>query len=312
MKKIKLNFKNIFNFLIASILVFGFVGCEIDSFAEDDQHSFGDITAPTNVQITATISGQDGDNPNGDGSGDVTFSGSADNAITYKFVYNGEETMSSEGTVSYTFPKLGLNTYTVTLIAIGTGGTTSSTAVTVEVLVTYTPPAELVAQLTTGVWRVAAEEGGHMGVGPNEAANSDWWTADPFTKASSGLYDDRYTFHADGTFTFSAGADSELFGKVIPLERDFGGDRGQVSVANNEHENYPVTQEDVDKISGTWYISAPGGVETLNFTGLGHVGFYIGSHSFEILDRSNSQEIRLKNYFVEENNAWWWKITNKD
>jgi hypothetical protein len=181
MKKIKLNFKNIFNFLIASILVVGFVGCEIDSFAEDDQHSFGDITAPTNVQITAAISGQDGDNPNGDGSGDVTFSGSADNAITYKFVYNGEETMSSEGTVSYTFPKLGLNTYTVTLIAIGTGGTTSSTAVTVEVLVTYTPPAELVAQLTTGVWRVAAEEGGHMGVGPNEAANSDWWTADPFT-----------------------------------------------------------------------------------------------------------------------------------
>ena len=87
-------------------------------------------------------------------------------------------------------------------------------------------------------------------------------------KASSGLYDDRYTFNADGTFTFDAGPDSELFGKVIPLERDFGGDRGQVSQANNEHENYPVTQEDVDKISGTWYISAPGGVETLNFTGL--------------------------------------------
>ena len=110
----------------------------------------------------------------------------------------------------------------------------------------------------------------------------------------------------------SAGADSELFGKVIPLERDFGGDRGQTSVANNEHENYPVTQDDVDKISGTWYISAPGGVETLNFTGLGHVGFYIGSHSLEILDRSKSQEIRLKNYFVDEGNAWWWKITNKD
>ena len=74
--------------------------------------------------------------------------------------------------------------------------------------------------VNAGNWRVQAEAEGHMGVGPNEAANSDWWTADPFTKASSGLYDDRYTFHADGTFTFSAGADSELFGKVIPLERD--------------------------------------------------------------------------------------------
>ena len=46
-----------------------------------------------------------------------------------------------------------------------------------------------------------------MGVGPNEATKSEWWTADPFAKASSGLYDDRYTFNADGTFTFSAGDD---------------------------------------------------------------------------------------------------------
>ena len=151
-----------------------------------------------------------------------------------------------------------------------------------------------------------------MGVGPNEAPDPWWWSANPGDKASAGLYDDRYTFNADGTFTFDAGPDSELFGKVIPLERDFGGDRGQVSVANNEHENYPVTQDDVDKISGTLYITAPGGVETLNFTGLGHVGFYIGSHSLEILDRSDPQQIRLKNYFADENNAWWWKITNKD
>ena len=293
-------------------LTFVFVSCEIDSFAEEDQFSFGDINAPTNVQISASIAGTSSDNPNGDGSGKVSFSGSADNAITYKFVYNGEETVSPDGKITYTFAKLGLNTYTVTIIAVGKGGTTSSKAINVDVLVTYTPPAALVKLLTTGTWRIAAEEGAHMGVGPNEAPDPWWWSANPYDKASSGLYDDRYTFNADGTFTFDAGPDSELFGKVIPLERDFGGDRGQVSQANNEHENYPVTQEDVDKISGTWYITAPGGVETLNFTGLGHVGFYIGSHSLEILDRSNPNEIRLKNYFADENNAWWWKITNKD
>lgn len=305
-------FNTLFKLLIASMTVIVFVSCEIDSFAEEDQYSFGDINAPTNVQISASIVGKSADEPNGDGSGEVNFSGSADNAITYKFVYNGEETLSPDGNISYTFAKLGLNTYTVTIIAIGKGGTTSSTAVNVDVLVTYSPPAELIAQLTTGTWRIASEEGGHMGVGPNEAPDPWWWSANPGDKASAGLYDDRYTFNADGTFTFDAGPDSELFGKVIPLERDFGGDRGQVSVANNEHENYPVTQDDVDKISGTWYITAPGGVETLNFTGLGHVGFYIGSHSLEILDRSDSQQIRLKNYFVDENNAWWWKITNKD
>ena len=62
-------------------LTFVFVSCEIDSFAEEDQFSFGDITAPTNVQISASIAGTSSDNPNGDGSGEVSFSGSADNAI---------------------------------------------------------------------------------------------------------------------------------------------------------------------------------------------------------------------------------------
>ena len=196
------NFNTLFKLLIASITVFTFVSCEIDSFAEDDQYSFGDISAPTNVQISAAIAGQSSDNPNGDGSGEVTFSGSADNAITYKFVYNGEEKMSTDGNVSYTFGTLGLNTYTVTIVAIGKGGTTSSSALTVEVLVTYSPPAALIAQLTTGTWRIASEEGAHMGVGPNEAPDPWWWSANPYDKASAGLYDDRYTFNADGTFTF--------------------------------------------------------------------------------------------------------------
>ena len=51
-------FNTLFKFLIASIAVFAFVSCEIDSFAEDDQYSFGDILAPTNVQVTASIGGQ--------------------------------------------------------------------------------------------------------------------------------------------------------------------------------------------------------------------------------------------------------------
>ena len=136
-------FNTLFKILIIS-LTFVFVSCEIDSFAEEDQFSFGDITAPTNVQISASIAGTSSDNPNGDGSGEVSFSGSADNAITYKYVYNGEETVSPDGKITYTFAKLGLNTYTVTIIAVGKGGTTSSTAINVDVLVTYTPPAALI------------------------------------------------------------------------------------------------------------------------------------------------------------------------
>ena len=301
MKKINLLLKTILAFTVLT-----FVGCE------KEEYKLGEIKAPSAISISAEIVGADADNPNGDGTGVVHFTATGSDVITWKFIHNGVERMVPSGKTTYAFSQLGLNTYTVSAVAIGAGGSTSDSATNVDVLATYNPPAELITKLTTGVWRVASEEGAHMGVGPNDASDPVWWAANPNDKASSGLYDDRYTFNSDGTFTFSAGGDSELFGKVIPLERDFGGDRGQVSVANNEHENYPVTQDDVDKISGTWYITAPGGVETLNFSGLGHVGFYIGSHSFEILDRSASQQISLKNYFADEGNAWWWKITNKE
>ena len=68
-----------------------------------------------------------------------------------------------------------------------------------------------------------------------------------------------YTFNADGTFTFNVGADFEIFGKGYALETDFGGLRDQSPDGNNDVENFPITQEDVDNISGTWYITAPGG-----------------------------------------------------
>ena len=126
------------------------------------------------------------------------------------------------------------------------------------------------------------------------------------------MKDDVYTFNADGTFTFDVGADFEIFGKGYALATDFGDLRGQEPDGNNDVENFPVTQEDVDKISGTWYITAPGGVETINFSGLGFVGFYVSSHAYEILDRTDPNTWKLKNYYAHENNAWFWTITNKE
>ena len=45
-------------------------------------------------------------------------------------------------------------------------------------------------------------DGGHMGVGPNDATTGVWWTAGPGDKSTTGMKDDVYTFNADGTFTF--------------------------------------------------------------------------------------------------------------
>ena len=296
-------FDTLFKIFLASFTIFVFFGCEIDSFAEEDEYAFGDITAPTNVQISAAIVGKDADNPNGDGSGEVNFSGSADNAITYKYVYDGVEKMSPDGNIKMTFSKLGLNTYTVTIVAIGKGGTTSSKAVTVDVLVTYSPPAALVAALTTGKWRVKAEEWRHMGVGPSDAPEPWWWGANPFDKASTGMYDDRYTFHADGKFGFDVGPDGQIFGKADPMEADLGGDRGQTRNGDNEFTNYPF-----DSFDSTWSISAPGGVETINFSGLGFMGFYVGSHDYVILARSSNRMVLRT--VGSGGLGWFWIITN--
>ena len=120
-------------FFTLTFLIFC-TSCEIDSFAESDEHSFGEIIAPTNIQISANIIGQDADNPNGDGSGKVEFTVTADNAITYKFINNGAESLNPSGKVSYTFTALGVNSYTITAVAVGSGGTTSSQNISVDVI----------------------------------------------------------------------------------------------------------------------------------------------------------------------------------
>ena len=88
--------------------------------------------------------------------------------------------------------------------------------------------------------------------------------------------------------------------------------RDQTPDGNNDVENFPITQDDVDNISGTWFITAPGGKETINFSGLGFIGFYHQAHAYEILDRSVGNEMSLRSIYAYENNAWFWTITNRE
>ena len=302
MKKINLLFKTIFVLTVLTL-----ISCE------EEEYTLGAITAPSNVTLTAEIVGATSDAPYGDGSGTVHFTVTGSGAITYKMSYNGEEKLIPTGKKTYNFSNIGTNDYTVSAIAVGPGGTSTVVAKTVTVLATYSPPAALVKALTTGSWRIHKDVGGHMGVGANDMTEPIWWSAGANEKAATGMYDDRYTFSADGTFTFDAGADNSILVKSVPADRDFGGLRDQTpSSCCSEIDNYPLTKADIDKVTGKWYISAPGGVETINLSGLGFMGMYVGSHTFTILDRSKSDELHLKNYFSDENNAWWWKITNKE
>lgn len=292
MKKIKYLFKSLF---VITVLVF--------TSCETDDHEFGDITNPTNLQVSADIIGFDANNPNGDGSGTVHLTAIADNAITYKFVQDGVETMSPSGMITYNFSNTGLNTYDVTVIAIGTAGVVSNTSVSLDVLVLYSAPVDLLEAMFTSSWRVTAEEFGHMGVGPVEEDLPIGWEAAAFDKVDTGMYDDRYTFSTDGTLTVETFG--SIFGKAPPLADEFIGDQGLEANGNNEYEYYPTE----DFISD-WSIGAPGGEEHISLSGNGFFGFYVGgTHTYKIVSRS-SNTLYLKTVGFE-GLAWYIKMTNE-
>ena len=292
MKKINILFKSITAFIIALAMV----SCEIDSFSEESEFEFGDIVAPSNLQMSVEIVG----GGTGDGSGTVHFSANATGAVNYKFVYNGQETLAADGKMTYSFAKVGTHDYTVAVIAMGMAGTTTSLSQTVTVLSVYSPPAELVSILSDKPLRVLAEEGAHFGVGPLDATSGVWWSANPYDKETSGMYDDRYTFsryNSGGTFNHDTGADGEVFGKA-PALQSWWGDKGAVTNACcNEHENYPL-----ETYQSNYTLSAPGGVETISID-KGFLGFCVANGSYQILART-STTLFVKTTFAGENNAW--------
>ncbi|MDA8596444.1 glucan endo-1,3-beta-D-glucosidase [Flavobacteriaceae bacterium] len=283
-------FKHIFS-LFALVLIFS--SCE-----EEETFEFGDLTAPQNLQISYEISGKDDANPNGDGSGLVTFHAQADNAITYRYIIAGQEILAPSGMLDFNFSTTGTEIYDVTAVAIGTGGSSSSNIVSLEVLVEYSPPADLLAMLhgdSERTWRVASETPGHFGVGPADGDTPIWYAAPPEDKAGLGMYDDRITFYADGTVYYDTMGD--IFGKKPPIDAVWG-DKGQPEQDNEEYWNYPL-----DAFSDEWFISAPGGVETLNYKGNASCGSFIGASSFQIVSRTdNTMEVRFIGY---DGNAWY-------
>jgi len=295
MKKIKYLFKSL---LVITGLVF--------TSCETEDHEFGDIVNPTNLQVSADLVGADENNPNGDGSGTVNLTALADNAITYKFVSNGVETMAPSGMITYNFSNTGLSTYEVTVIAIGTAGVVSNTSISLDVLVLYSPPQELLDALYTNSWRVKAEEAGHLGVGPSDGNEPIWYAAGAFDKVDTALYDDRYTFSSDGTLsieTFGA-----IFGKKTPIDLDYPNNTPYTAddVQNDEYFYYPA-----EDFSSMWSVSAPGGVESINLSSNGYLGMYVGGNrSYTILERS-SNYLHLRTIGMD-GNAWYMKLTNEN
>ena len=88
--------------LVGLILIF--TGCQ------EDEYRLGTLTTPTNVNLTFEVIGVDAENPYGDGSGLVSFSASADNVITFNYIFGDgkDNEVAPDGNVSHVFSKNGV------------------------------------------------------------------------------------------------------------------------------------------------------------------------------------------------------------
>tara|TARA_R110002050_G_scaffold135812_6_gene258854 strand:+ start:1550 stop:3178 length:1629 start_codon:yes stop_codon:yes gene_type:complete len=298
-------------------VMFLFLSLALMVSCDEETYEFGDITTPTNLQVSAEIVGQDADNPYGDGSGTVNFTAIADDAITYKYSYDNSQELAPLGTIAYNFSNLGVNTYTLTVIAIGTAGNSASTTIDVDVLATYSPPQDLLDALIgdgSKVWRMKSEAAGHFGLGPvGGTVPAEWYGAGPEEKVGVGMYDDRFIFNTDGTFTYitnntndDAGTDTSgtVFGRD-GLVSDLGSG-GTLNGADVENLPYSDYTED-------YVLIAPGGAETISLSGLGFISYYIGgSHNYEIFDRSVPNELVLRSTDGNGEFDWWFTITSEE
>jgi len=305
MKKILINIVAFFSLLLM-------VNCQEDNF------SFGTLDAPSNVQITVDIVGKTANTPNGDGSGKVKFTTKANNAISYKYIYGDGITENSPGGIAeHAFTTVGVNTYTVTVIASGKGGITTNTTVDITVLSNFSDETStllLTGGTATGKkWYLAAAEKGHLGVGPNSNNAAEnyfplWYQAAPFEKASTCFYDGTYTFAlVNGKIEYKQDNKGNTF-----FQNSYKSVAGGTNGGDDQCLPYSTAGTKIVALSpSTSFVSQnPDAAKqttgtVMNFSDGGFMGYYAGATQYEILSIS---ENRLVVRFVQGNNtalAWY-------
>ncbi|MCB9082281.1 MAG: hypothetical protein H6555_11275 [Lewinellaceae bacterium] len=290
---------------------------------EEASYDLGDLTPPSNIQITAQVVGATSATPNGNGTGDVNFTVTADGALAYKIDYDASDGLTlvnlptGKGSKKYT--KLGTNTYTVTAVVYGPGGTSSTATSQVTVISTFQPDASIPQNLTAGTsktWIVDKSVPGHFGVGPwnDNSPGPEWWSASvnekvaccncfytttfTFTKTASG-----YTLTIvapDGAFTKTGALAGGLPG--IPAS----GDEGCYATYTGGTSSFSFIP------SGTGIpASTPSTKTTIQLSGSStFIGYGATQKDYEIMSLTeNTMYLRVQG--TETGNAWYLRMIPK-
>jgi PKD domain len=289
-----------FIFLVVAI---GAVGCKKTEYA------FGELKAPTDLTLSTVVTGVDASNPNGSGVGTITVTATSKNALTYNIDFgDGTTQVVPSGVITYKYANPGTFNYTITVNAIGTGGSISTISKRATVFVAFTIPPPILATLTNGssrVWITDKAAPGHFGVGQNDLFFPNYYGADPNTREAC-AYDDEITFSTDPTgkvfmsvnnkgTSFSIGASTAFYG--------FAGGDGCYAI--NTGGNKLLAFSDATS------ASTPANSSRIQFRvpGNGIINFGTGGVTYEIISYGTNT-IHLRNIGAD-GNAWYQKLIVK-
>jgi hypothetical protein len=290
--------------LFSLLVVLSITGCK------KEEYSFGAMKTPTGLALTTTVVGVDNANPTGNGTGAVAINVTATNAITYNVDFgDGNIALVPSGKITYKYTTPGVNKYTITVNAIGTGGIISTISKSVTVFVAFEIPTAILTNLTgsgSKVWIADKDAPGHFGVGPgpsqgaNETFFASWYAAEPNQRVADGTYDDEVTFSKDANNNVSINLDNKgntfVLGAAVSYYGLTGGE-GQ----------FPIATLGVKRLS---FMNATSNSTSANSTriqfsvpenGLVMVG--AGSNMYEIMSLT-STTMTLRTIGVD-GNAWY-------
>ena len=283
------------------------------------EYSMGSLVAPTEVTINTQLVGQDASHPNGDGSGDVNITLTGKNVLSYNVDYDANDGINlvflPNGKTTKKYTKLGLNTYRITAVAYGPGGTATTVTKDIQVQSNFTPDATIVSNLTgTGSksWSVDKSIPGHFGVGPWSATSvtPEWWSAGINEKVSccNCFYTATFTFSkVSSGYTLAVATPDGAFTKTGSLAGGLPGIPSTGAEACYSYAGGTSTFSFVPSSSGI-SASTPSTKTAIQLDGVNtFIGYGAVLKEYEILSIT-ATSLYLRVQGTETGNAWYIKL----
>jgi len=292
--------KSYFLSLMVSAAMLAMMGCE------KEEYTFGAITAPKDLTVTAVVEGANAANPDGNGSGNVSITSTSSNALTYRIEFgDGTTAMVPSGNIVYKYKTPGTQEYTITVSAVGTGGVQTVTSKKARVFVRFELPVDIVTSLTNNSskkWATANDVDGHFGVSATDVFVPLWYSATPNSREAC-AYDDVITFSKDANGNifleidskgqmFSIGAATGVYG--------FSGPDGCYNINTGGKKSlkfFESTSSSTSAVSRRIDFEVPGN---------GILNFGTGGKAYEIL--SITPTLLHVRSIGADGNAWYMKL----